>query len=204
MPQEPSEDGVLCPFCEGHLYPLSGGDDVCCDACGRHLGGEMVRAYKAGEIAFVEGHRNIATIEARRVEQRNDPLVSETRRYYQAAYTQLRRALALRPPEVFRASSVQMMSEMTRFMALHGMLSRVEAEYWGRLFIEMDVDNGLRLVDREADQGNLGLLKRLLVWRRRRKLMRLLRHMDVEIAELEGLIAFVDPPHARRRSTYLD
>ncbi len=195
-----------CPYCDGQLVPLPDHPDLACDQCGRRFLAEMIESYKSAEDAFVQGHHNLATMGKRRIEPRRDPLESDTKDCFRLAHTALSRAMRFQMPEPYRLATIEMMAEITRFFSERGMASRYEAGYWHRLLIEVDDDRVITELDAvlaERPRLPLGPFKHLWAWYRRRRKLRRLRQMDLQIAEVEQIIAFVEPPHIRRRSQHL-
>lgn len=196
----------LCPYCDGALVALPDHADLACALCGRRFIAEMIEAYKDGEDAFVEGHHLVATIEKRRIEPRRDNLERDAKDLFRYAHTQLWRAMRFQLPEVYRLATIEMMAEIIRFFSERGMASRYEAGYWHRLLIEVDDDRVITEIDQQLEEplrSPWALVKRLYARHQRRRKLKRLRLMDRQIAEIERVIAFVDPPRIRRRSRHL-
>jgi len=195
-----------CPYCDGRLAPLPTHPDLACNLCGRRFEAEMIIAYKEAEEAFIEAHRNLATMAKRRIEPRRDLIETETKDLFRYAYSSLREATRHRMPETYRMAAIEMLAEISRFFSERGMTSRYEAGYWYRLLIEMDDDRVIGEIDARLQRPPRGPFDRLGRWLarldRRRRIKRL-RLMDEQIAEIEQVIAFVDQPHVRKRSRYL-
>lgn len=196
-----AEDTLACPYCQAELA-IGEQDGLCtCGQCGRELQAPAQRAFARGRSSFEEGQ---ACLEAA-LERKRRPLYERDNtaalRSLQRAHSALMEAFRYELPDAQREHAVEMMAEISRVFAQRGIISPSETSYWARVALEQNclreldaLRAGLASSGRGVWEWLAGVHRRL----RRRQLTSALARIEAQLALLEQIIAFADPPHARR------
>jgi len=193
---------IECPYCQADLLIPDDSLWYTCQHCQHGLNARAQRAFARGRHSFLSTQAEAASLFGVRGKGYQKPRESEVLRAFQQAHSALQEALRIGLAESQREATVEMMVELTRLFVHRQMISPLEAKYWSQLLTEQTVWRECNALEqklaRPGPGGLIGLLRRGLWQLRRRQLAGALARLDRQIEDLERLIAFVDPPHARR------
>jgi hypothetical protein len=159
------------------------------------------RAFARGLRSFEEGQQALeaALKSKRRSHYERDS--SAAVRSLQRAHSALMEAFRYELPDPQREHAVEMMAEISRLFAQRGIISPSETSYWARVALEQNCLRELDALYARLESPGRGVRGRL-AWvhgrLRRHQLTSALARVEGQLAMLEQIIAFADPPHARR------
>jgi hypothetical protein len=194
---------LVCIKCGTEVFTEAEPWPEACPSCRWPFDLKAQFAYIRGLDAFSAGQELIIHIPPRKRERNlTTEAEMEGLQDYIQAYTALQESFKGEIAESQRQFAIEMMAAMARVFMQHGMVSPLEAAYWGNLLVELNSQREraslLQKLAAQARGGVPGFFRR---WHWRTRLKQLetaLVEMDEKILRLELNIAFIDPPRARR------
>jgi hypothetical protein len=190
-----------CPFCQAGLLIPDESAWHTCQECGRSLQVHPQLAFARGREQFLAAQETWAGARSRKEKSQWLRQESAALDLYKRAHSALEEAFRFTLADDQRRHGVEMMADLTRLFASRGLVSSMEAAYWGQLAVEQNIlreHAALRAtLAQPAPHGLLGLPRRWHRQLRYRQLTRALARLDKQIRTLEEMIAFVDQPRAR-------
>jgi hypothetical protein len=218
---------IECPYCQTeleipedldtnrlHADKSNGEALITCTNCERELNVLAQQAYARGCALYLSVREEVAGVPApqragsifkpapkiHQVSIENDII-----RTCQQAYSGLQVAFQFDLPDEQRENAIEMMAEMTRLFLHRERISPLEASYWTKLMIEQTARHEYKELEQKLSKPKqhrfLGFLRRWRWQLRYRQLAKALVKLDEQIRDMERLIGFSNPPHARRRES---
>lgn len=194
----------ICPHCDQELsLPSDDRHYYSCAHCGKLIDLPAQFAFLRGVAAFDEAQDAYQALKKERKKRLPSYTAAEGRivRTFVEAYSSIQVAFSSELTDHQRSLGIEMMANMTLLFLKHEMVSGLEVSYWKALMVEQTAQNEYDLLRQKlkASVNAAGVIRRLRWRARQNQLKRALAQIDKRIKLIEGSIAFVDPPRARRK-----